>query len=60
MRLKSNPRLHDGPNYAINLTACGSFLLAHGIGDGRTQVELFEPPAAGDAKRWAGSQDTET
>jgi len=51
MRLKSNPRLHDGPNYAINLTACGSFLLAHGIGDGSTQVKRLEPPAAGYGKR---------
>ena len=39
------------PNNTLHLTACGSFLLAHGIGDGRTQVKRLEPPAAGYGKR---------
>jgi mannose-6-phosphate isomerase class I len=46
-------------NYAMNLTASGSFLRAHGNGDGSAGVYEVEPPAAGEGERWAGWTHTE-
>jgi hypothetical protein len=38
---------HEVPNYTMNLTACGAFLLPHGDRDGDAHVEEVGPPAAG-------------
>jgi hypothetical protein len=43
----TNARVARRSNNAINLTACGSFSLAHGNSDGGARVYEVEPPAAG-------------